>query len=567
MPETKCPETKHIADYIIIGSGSAGSAIAYRLSAASAHSVLVLEYGGSDKGPLIQMPAALSYPMNMPLYDWGYKAEAEASLNGRALACPRGKVIGGSSSINGMIYVRGNAADYDHWAESGAHGWSYGDVLPYFRRMETSHGAGTEASTWRGHDGPLHITRGPRDNPLHEVFVAAAKQAGYGATPDYNGYRQEGFGAADMTVWKGRRWSTANAYLRPALKRSNVSLRTGVMVEKLLFEGTRCIGVRYNKGGRVVDLYANKAVILSAGAINSPLILQRSGIGPAAVLAKAGVDILLDRQGVGANLQDHLEVYFQVACTQPITLYKYLNPISKALIGARWLFFKSGLGASNQFETLGFIRSDKGVAYPDIQYHFLPVAISYDGTAPAAGHGFQLHVGPMRSKSRGHVRLRSADPKTHPEITFNYLSHPDDMPEFRKALRLSREILARPAFDAYRGDEIQPGDDKTSDADLDAFIRGHAESAYHPCGTAKLGDASDPMAVVAPDCRVIGTSGLYCADASLFPQIPNGNLNAPSIMVGEKAADHILCNDLGKPMLPSVDEAVFVSPDWKTRQR
>ena len=548
------------ADFIIIGSGSAGATLAYRLGADKQSKILVLEFGGTDAGPFIQMPAALSYPMNMARYDWGYKAEAESSLNGRALVCPRGKVLGGSSSINGMIYVRGHAGDYDHWARSGAMGWGYADVLPYFRRMETSHGG---EAPWRGTDGPLHITRGPRDNPLHDAFVSAAEQAGYAATTDYNGYRQEGFGPADMTVWKGRRWSAANAYLRPALKRGNVRLETGAMVEKLLFEGTRCIGVRYQKGGQSHDVFASRSVVLSAGAINSPVILQRSGIGPAEVLKQAGVEVRLDRPGVGANLQDHLEVYFQMACTQPITLYKHLNLFSKAMIGARWLFFKSGIGASNQFETLGFIRSDKGISYPDIQFHFLPVAIRYDGKAPADGHGFQLHVGPMRSRSRGHVHLRDADTRTHPEIRFNYLSHPDDLPEFRKALRLSREILAQPAFDAYRGREIQPGADKTSDADLDEFIRNHAESAYHPCGTCKMGDPADAMSVVAPDCRVIGTENLYCADSSIFPRITNGNLNAPSIMTGEKAADHIL----GRPVLAAANDAPFQHESWQTQQR
>ena len=335
------------------------------------------------------------------------------------------------------------------------------------------------------------------------------------------------------------------------------------MVENLIFEGKKCVGVRYKKAGKTSEVRAGKAVILSAGAIGSPAILQRSGIGPAEVLKQAGVEVLLDRPGVGANLQDHLEVYFQVACKQPITLYKHLNLFSKALIGARWLFFKSGLGASNQFETLGFIRSDKGISYPDIQYHFLPVAIRYDGKAPAEGHGFQLHVGPMRSKSRGHVHIRDAHAETHPEIRFNYLSHPDDMPEFRKALRLSREILAQSPFDAYRGKEIQPGDAQTSDEALDAFIRSHAESAYHPCGTCKLGDEADPMAVVAPDCHVIGTEGLYCADSSLFPRITNGNLNAPSIMTGEKASDHIL----GKAPLSAANDEPFTHKSWNSSQR
>ncbi len=547
-------------DYIIVGSGSAGSAMAYRLGEDGKRRILVLEFGGSDIGPLVQMPAALSYPMNMPRYDWGYLAEPEESLGGRRLVCPRGKVIGGSSSINGMIYVRGNPGDYAHWEESGAHGWGYADVLPYFRRMEHSHGG---EAPWRGVDGPLHITRGPRDNPLHDAFVESAKAAGYVHTPDYNGYRQEGFGPADMTVWKGRRWSSANAYLRPAIKRGNVRLEKGALVDRILFDGKRAIGVQYMQGGVMHQAHASAEVVLAAGAINSPQILQRSGIGPGQTLQKAGVDVLADRAGVGENLQDHLEVYFQVACLQPITLYKHLGLLSKALIGAQWLFFKSGLGASNQFETLGFIRSRAGVSYPDIQYHFLPVAISYDGRAPAEGHGFQLHVGPMRSKSRGHVRIVDSNIASPPQIKFNYMSHPDDWDEFRRCIRLSREILKQAPMDPYRGPEIQPGDDQTSDDQIDAFIRDNAESAYHPCGTVRMGAADDPGAVVDPQCRVIGVENLRVADSSIFPRITNGNLNAPSIMTGEKAADHIL----GRPPLARANDEPFTHPDWQNSQR
>jgi len=547
-------------DYIIVGSGSAGSAMAYRLGEDGKRRVLVLEFGGSDIGPLVQMPAALSYPMNMPRYDWGYLAEPEESLGGRRLVCPRGKVIGGSSSINGMIYVRGNPGDYAHWEESGAHGWGYADVLPYFRRMEHSHGG---EAPWRGVDGPLHITRGPRDNPLHDAFVESAKAAGYVHTPDYNGYRQEGFGPADMTVWKGRRWSSANAYLRPAIKRGNVRLEKGALVDRILFDGKRAIGVKYMQGGVMHQVYASAEVVLAAGAINSPQILQRSGIGPGQMLQKAGVDVLVDRAGVGENLQDHLEVYFQVACLQPITLYKHLGLLSKALIGAQWLFFKSGLGASNQFETLGFIRSRAGVSYPDIQYHFLPVAISYDGRAPAEGHGFQLHVGPMRSKSRGHVRIIDSHITSPPQIKFNYMSHPDDWDEFRRCIRLSRDILKQAPMDPYRGPEIQPGDDQTSDDQIDAFIRDNAESAYHPCGTVRMGAADDPGAVVDPQCRVIGVENLRVADSSIFPRITNGNLNAPSIMTGEKAADHIL----GRPPLARANDEPFTHADWQNSQR
>lgn len=547
-------------DYVIIGSGSAGSALAYRLGEDGTRRVLVLEYGGSDAGPLIQMPAALSYPMNMTRYDWGYSAEPEPALGGRALVCPRGKVIGGSSSINGMIYVRGHAGDYAHWEESGAAGWGYADVLPYFRRMENSHGG---EAPWRGTSGPLHITRGARDNPLHDAFVRSAEAAGYAATPDYNGYRQEGFGPADMTVWKGRRWSAANAYLKPALTRGNVRLVTSAMVERILFEGGRAVGVAYVRGGAQYEARANAEVVLSAGAINSPAILQRSGIGPGKVLQAAGVTPIVTRDGVGANLQDHLEVYFQIACLQPITLYSHLGLLAKARIGAEWLFFKTGLGASNQFETLGFIRSDAGIAYPDIQYHFLPVAISYDGTAPAAGHGFQLHVGPMRSKSRGHVHIRDDSAATPPEIRFNYMSHPYDWVEFRRCIQLSREIIRQTPMDPYRGAEIQPGEAATSDADIDAFIRDNAESAYHPCGTVRMGAVNDRMTVVDPQCRVIGVEGLRVADSSIFPRITNGNLNAPSIMTGEKAADHIL----GRTPLPRANDTPFFHPEWRDEQR
>jgi choline dehydrogenase len=555
------------ADFIIIGSGSAGSAMAYRLSENKKYSVLVLEYGGTDIGPFIQMPAALSYPMNMKRYDWGYLAEPEPALNNRRLVCPRGKVIGGSSSINGMIYVRGHAEDYAHWEESGASGWSYADVLPYFRRMEHWHEGGHtddfEDAGFRGVDGRLHVTRGSRQNPLHHAFVHAAKEAGYAATADYNGHQQEGFGPADMTIWKGQRWSVANAYLKPAIKNHGVRLLKGALVDKINFTNGRADSVTFQRGGQTITAHAKQEIILAAGAINSPQILQRSGIGPGQVLQQAGVEVIADRPGVGANLQDHLEVYFQVKCLQPVTLNKHVNLFSKGMIGLRWLLNRSGLGASNQFETLGFIRSDKGISYPDIQFHFLPAAIRYDGKVAADGHGFQMHIGPMRSKSRGHVHIRNADITAAPEIRFNYMSHDDDWDEFRRCIRLGREIISMPAMNPFRGDEIQPGNHVISDDAIDDFIREHAESAYHPCGTMRLGQASDPMAVVDPECRVIGVDGLRVADSSIFPRITNGNLNAPSIMVGEKASDFIL----GKQPLPPVNLTPHISPDWVNRQR
>lgn len=547
------------ADYVIVGAGSAGCAVAYRLAEAG-QSVLVIEHGGTDAGPFIQMPAALSYPMNMKQYDWGYSSEPEPHLGGRRLACPRGKVIGGSSSINGMVYVRGHAMDYDHWSGAGADGWSYADVLPYFKRMETWADAGHGGEpAWRGTDGPLHVTRGPRDNPLFSAFVEAGQQAGYEVTDDYNGQKQEGFGPMEQTVYKGTRWSAANAYLRPALKRDNCDLMRG-LVERVLIEDGRAVGVVL-AGGKVVR--ARREVILAASSINSPKILMLSGIGPAAHLTEHGIDVVADRPGVGANLQDHLEMYIQMASKQPITLYKHWNLMSKALIGAQWLFTRTGLGASNQFESAAFIRSRAGVPYPDIQYHFLPMAVRYDGKAAAEGHGFQAHVGPMRSLSRGAVTLRSADPKDDPVIRFNYMSTEQDWQDFRTCIRLTREIFAQEAFAPYVKHEIQPGAALQSDDALDSAIREHAESAYHPCGTCRMGRADDPGAVVDPEGRVIGVGALRVVDSSVFPQITNGNLNGPSIMTGEKMSDHLL----GRTPLARSNDAPWVHPDWETQQR
>jgi choline dehydrogenase len=550
------------ADYVIIGAGSAGCAIAYRLSEAG-RSVIIIEHGGTDAGPFIQMPGALSYPMNMSRYDWGFQTEPEPYLNNRILATPRGKVIGGSSSINGMVYVRGHARDFDHWAEQGATGWSYADVLPYFKRMEDWHASGHGGDPeWRGQGGPLHVTRGPRDNPLTRAFVEAGRQAGYPVTDDYNGEQQEGFGPMDATIWKGRRWSAANAYLKPALKRVNCDLINGLAL-RVVIENNRATGVEIDRGNGIEIVHARAEVIIAASSINSPKLLMLSGIGPAKHLRDHGIGVLADRPGVGQNLQDHLEMYIQMAATKPITLFKYWNLLGKAQVGAQWLFTSGGLGASNQFESAAFIRSRPGVDYPDIQYHFIPIAVRYDGKAAAEGHGFQVHTGPMRSGSRGAVTLRSADPAAPPKILFNYMSDPQDWVDFRTCIRLTREVFAQDAFKPFAGHEIQPGANAQSDAALDDAIREHTESAYHPCGTCRMGRRDDRHAVVDPVTRVIGVDGLRVSDSSIFPRITNGNLNAPSIMTGEKAADHIL----GRAPLAAVNVEPWINPNWRTAQR
>lgn len=546
-------------DYIIVGAGSAGCVLAARLTEDGQHSVLLLETGGSDKSIFIQMPTALSIPMNTRKYNWQFESEPEPYLDGRRMHCPRGKVLGGSSSINGLVYVRGHARDFDQWQQAGAEGWSYRDCLPYFRKAETWAFGG---DTYRGDQGPLGVNNGNQmQNPLYQTFIDAGVEAGYAATEDYNGAQQEGFGAMHMTVRNGRRCSTANAYLRPAMARNNLTVVTGALVHKVLLEGKTATGVEYEKNGQRCSAAALREVILAAGSIGSPHLLQLSGIGNRQVLEQAGIALLHDLPGVGENLQDHLEFYFQFRCTQPVSLNRKLDWWSKLQIGVRWLLRKDGLGATNHFESCGFIRSKAGVEWPDIQYHFLPAAMRYDGREAFDGDGFQLHVGHNKPLSRGHVRVRSSDPRQAPEIQFNYLQHAADREGFRACVRLSREIVGQPAMDAFRGEEIQPGLAVQSDEQIDAFVRGAVESAYHPSCSCKMG--TDALAVVDPQTRVHGIIGLRVVDSSVFPVIPNGNLNAPTIMLAERAAD--LIRGIA-PLAPSEAKATL-DEHWRTRQR
>jgi len=547
-------------DYVIVGAGSAGCVLADRLTEDGAHTVLLLEYGGSDRSIFIQMPAALSIPMNKQKYNWGYHTEPEPHLGGRRLHTPRGKVLGGSSSINGMAFVRGNAQDFERWQEEGANGWRYRDVLPYFRRSEARADGGDE---YRGDAGKVGVCYGTLNNPLHRAWLEAAAQAGYPSTADINGYQQEGIGRLDMSVAHGERCSTAQAYLRPAMRRQNLSVRTQALAARVLFEERRATGVCYRRGGEEFIARARREVLLCGGAINSPQLLKLSGVGPAAELRAQGISVVQDLPGVGENLQDHLEFYFQVASKEPVTLYSSMNLFSKALIGARWLLFKDGLGASNQFETGGFIRSGVGVPYADIQYHFLPAAVSYDGSSLVKEHGFQAHVGPMRSKSRGYVRLASAHPSDPPRILFNYMAHEEDWVQMRACVRLTREIFAQPAFDRYRGREIQPGAAVQSDAEIDAFIRERVQTAYHPSCSCKMGRSEDPLAVVDSQARVMGLAALRVVDASIMPSVTTGNLNAPTIMLAEKASDHIR----GRALLPRSDAPYYRAPNWQSAQR
>jgi len=549
-------------DFIIVGAGSSGCVLANRISANPAYKVLLVEAGGNDKNILVQMPSALSYPMAMDRFNWGYHSEPEPKLDGRRISCPRGKGLGGTSLINGMVYVRGNPHDFEEWENLGAQGWSYRDCLPYFKRAESWVRGG---NTYRGGDGPLGVCGGNdmRLNPLYRAFINAGVDAGYPETSDYNGEHQEGFGPMHMTVRNGVRESTARAYLKPIMHRSNLKVITKALVHRVEFDGVRASGISVEIGGAIRRINVKREVILAAGAIASPMLLQRSGVGSDEGLATVGIEQTHRLDGVGENLQDHLEVYFQFHCKQPVSLHSKLDFFSKAIIGARWLLFRSGLGVSNHFESCAFIRSKSGLKSPDIQYHFLPAAMRYDGTPSIKGHGFQVHVGPNKPKSRGRVRIESADPAAPPSILFNYMQDDQDVEAWRQCIRLTREIMQQPAMDSYRGKEIQPGDDVSSDAEIDAWVKENVESAYHPAGSCKMGVAEDQFAVVDKNCCVHGLKNLRVVDASIFPTLPNGNINAPVIMAAEKMADVIL----GAAPLEPAAVSLSVPKDWQSLQR
>ena len=549
-------------DYIIVGAGSAGCVLANRLSSNPSLRVLLVEAGESGNHILVQMPTALSYPMAMDRFNWGYYSEPEPGLDGRRISCPRGKGLGGTSLINGMVYVRGNPHDFEEWESLGAEGWGYRDCLPYFKRAESWIGGG---DLYRGGDGPLGVSAGNkmRLNPLYRAFIDAGIEAGYPETQDYNGEHQEGFGPMHMTVREGVRESTASAYLNPIKRRPNLEVMTKTLVHHIEIENGRAIGICIDIGGVKKIINAKREVLLSAGAIASPTLLQRSGIGSEELLSKAGIKQKHNLPGVGENLQDHLEVYFQFHCKESITLNSRLNLLSKISIGARWLLFKNGLGASNHFESCAFIRSKKGLKSPDIQYHFLPAAMRYDGTPSIKGHGFQVHVGPNKPKSRGRVSINSADAMATPDILFNYYQHQEDIKAWRQCIRLTREIMAQPAMDSYRGEEIQPGLDVNNDTEIDAWVKQNVESAYHPAGSCKMGRGDDSLAVVDKNCKVIGIENLRVVDASVFPTLPNGNINAPVIMVAEKVSDVVL----GKNPLPLEDVSIAVPLGWENSQR
>jgi len=528
-------------DYIIVGAGAAGCVMANRLSANPETKVLVLEAGKPDYRLdfRIHMPAALTYLLTDGTYNWLYESEPEPHMQNRKIAHPRGKVLGGSSSINGMIYIRGNAMDYERWAENkGLEQWDYAHCLPYFRKCETRL---VGADKYHGSNGPLSVTTAKCDNPLFDAFFNATEQAGYPLTDDVNGYQQEGFGMFDQNIYRGRRMSAARAYLHPVMYRKNLTVITNATTQRILLDGKNAVGVEYKKGNKVTEVHA-KEIISCGGAINSPKLLQLSGIGNTAELKAVGITPVHDLPGVGENLQDHLELYVQYKCKEPVSKYPALKWYNQPKIGLEWLLQRKGEAATNHFEAGGFVRSNDHVEYPNLQFHFLPLAIRYDGSSPHKGHGFQLHVGPMNTDVRGHVKVDSTNPEAKPKIVFNYLSTEQERREWVEAIRVSRNIIEQPAFDHLRGTELSPGDSAQTDEEILDFVAREGESAYHPSCSCKMG--YDDMAVVDSELKVHGITNLRIVDASIFPTITNGNLYAPTIMIAEKAADIILGNHM-----------------------
>lgn len=545
-------------DYLVIGSGSAGAIIAARLSEDPDCNVLLLEAGPRDRGLLLRVPVAARYAFNARRYNWSYRSEPEPRLDGRCLAQPRGKVLGGSSSINGLVYLRGHALDYESWADHGATGWSWAEVLPYFQRLEGFVGPITDH---RGGSGPVKVSEARDLNPISKAFMEACDQAGYELTEDVNGYRQEGYGRFPMNAAGGYRWSTARAYLRPAARRPNLTVRVGCHAERVLFEGRRAVAAEYRRNGRRFQIRVRREIVLSAGAFNSPKLLMLSGVGPPDHLRAHGIEVVQDLPGVGRNLQDHPISSVQMSCRRPVSLAGHLAPLSRARAVLRWLLRRDGPLAGNHFECGAFIRSEAGIRFPDIQLYCFPIAVAEGGKDFLRDHGFQIQVSPQRSPSRGCVELASGDPDRAPSIRCNYLQSEQDYIAFRAGFRLAREILRQEAMRELRGEELSPGAAVSSDEELDRFVRDNVQSSYHPSGSCRMG--RDPMAVVDPQCRVHGLHGLRVADASIMPVVPSCNINCPTMMIGEKAADLIA----GRDPLPPSSLPYYVDPEWRTRQR